>query len=216
MTRESVISRIVKMEEQINSCSRCREIRTCSLKPSVGRGDLEGKILVVFQNETDFTRDRNLVAKMRQDVSSMAGQDNGVYHTYLVRCHSKLCTRRNEKKVLFDGSLINSDSVCLLTGDFCDAKNIEPSDQHYMNCLRFLLEEIEILSPNMIITIGESTYQYVFRAFGLLDPFQRSFDENKNKLYKSNGCWFIPADPPTPGENPYLGHLKDLIKTAIN
>lgn len=211
MTRESVISRIVKMEEQVNSCNRCREIRTCSLKPSVGRGDLDGKILVIFPTENDFSRDRNLVAKMRQDISVMAGLENGVYHTYLVRCHPKMCSRRQENRVLFDGALINSDSVCLLTGQGCDAHSIEPSDQYCMNCLRFLLEEIEILAPSVIITIGEGTYQYVFRAFGLLDPFQRSFNDNKNKLYRSNGCFFIPTDQPLPGEEPYLNHLHELI-----
>jgi uracil-DNA glycosylase len=141
---------------------------------------------------------------MRREISVMAGKGSRVYHTFMVRCQPKICNRRKDQAVLFDGVLNNAEGRCLLTREPCDANTAEPDDQQSMNCLHFLLEEIEILAPDLIITVGERTYQYVFRAFGLFDPFQKSFPEVKNRLFRSSEYLFLTADMPAFGcESPF-------------
>jgi len=194
LRKEKTISRIVKMEERIHNCSRCSEVRVCCHRPSTGKGDLDPDIMIIFSNECDQSWTKSKYSGIRQQIARMAGGESGVYHTFMVRCQPKICTLRRNKEVLFDGVLINADNRCLLTRRQCDGLMGQPDDQQTMNCLHFMLEEIEIFAPKVIITVGEQTYQYVFRAFGLLDPFQREFNEVKNKLFRSSEYLFMTAD----------------------
>lgn len=193
-----VISRIVKMEERINKCNRCKDVSICRYRPSTGKGEIEADILLVFAHESEVA-DRSELTRMRQQISVMAGNGIKVYHTFMVRCQPRTCNRRKNQAVLFDGVLINSEGKCLLTREPCDAVPAEPDDQQTMNCLHFLLEEIEILAPKVIITVGERTYQYVFRAFGIFDPFQKPFAEVRNRLFRSSEHLFLTAEMPPPG-----------------
>jgi uracil-DNA glycosylase len=211
---DKAISRIVKMEERVQKCSRCKGIRICNQKPATGRGEVEPDILLVFLNENEFTQERSRIMKMREDLSKLTAKNNRIYHTFLVRCQAKICSRRKDKEVLFEGNMINTDKVCLLTNSVCDAINAEPDDQQCINCLHYLLEEVEILVPEIIITLGEKTYQYVFRAFGLFDPFSSPFRDVKDKLYRSAEYFFIPVDLPKPSDFLDFDHLKPLIQLA--
>lgn len=205
------ISRIVKMEERINKCTRCKDVRTCCHRPSTGKGDVEADILLVFASENEVT-DRSELSRMRHEISVMAGEGFRVYHTFMVRCQPRICNRRKNQAVLFDGVLINSEGRCLLTREVCDALPAEPDDQQTMNCLHFLLEEIEILSPEMIITVGERAYQYVFRAFGIFDPFQKAFNDVKNRLFSSSEYLLITAEMPSPGCTAPFAELSSLFQ----
>lgn len=206
-----IISRIVKMEERINKCSRCKDVRVCCCRPATGKGDIEANILLVFASESEVA-DRSELIRMRQEISSMSGDGFGVYHTYMVRCQPRICNRRKNQAVLFDGSLIDTENRCLLSREQCDALLAQPDDQQTMNCLHFLLEEIEILAPKLIITVGERTYQYVFRAFGIFDPFQKPFADNKNRLFRSCDYLFLTAELPPPGcEHPFA-ELSSILR----
>lgn len=211
-TKEKNISRIVKMEERIYGCSRCKEVRTCCHKPSTGKGDIESDILLVFPHESDLTRDRAEMSRVRNEIAVMAGKGRKVYHTYMVRCQPKICNRRKDQAVLFDGVLINGEGRCLLSRLPCDGQIAEPDDQQNMNCLHFLLEEIEILAPELIITVGERTYQYVFRAFGLFDPFQKSFSKVRNRLFRSSEYLFVTADLPELGSPSPFSELSRVLQ----
>lgn len=213
--RAKTITRLVKMEERIASCNRCRNIRTCCPKSALGRGDVEPGILLAFLAQNNFTRDQESVINMRKELEALNDNRFKAYHTYLVRCQHRICSRRQGKDVLLDGKLINSDMVCLLNGQTCDGVALEPTDQDIMNCLHFFLEEIEILHPRIIVTCGEMTYHYVFRAFGLLDACSRTFEEVKNQLYQTSSYFFIPIDMPLPGHSPFFDGLKEQFQTIL-
>ncbi len=210
--REKVISRIVKMEERIKNCSRCKDVRVCCHRPSTGKGDVGANILLVFPYESEVTRDRKEMIRLRQEISIMAGEGSRIYNSFMVRCQPKICNRRQDQAVLFDGVLIDKKGQCLLTRKTCDASITEPDDQQTMNCLHFLLEEIQILEPKVIITVGERTYQYVFRAFGIFDPFQKSFSEVKNRLFRTSEYLFLTADLPSKGCESPFSELSGLFK----
>lgn len=199
------------MEERINKCNRCKDVRTCCYRPSTGKGDVEADILLVFASENEVP-DRSELSRIRHEVSAMAGEGSRVYHTYMVRCQPRICNRRKNQAVLFDGVLINPEGRCMLTREQCDALPVEPDDQQTMNCLHFLLEEIEILAPELIITIGERAYQYVFRAFGIFDPFQKSFADVKNRLFRSSEYLFLTAEVPSPGCIAPFAELRHLFQ----
>ncbi|NLW45283.1 MAG: hypothetical protein GXY92_08890 [Syntrophomonadaceae bacterium] len=205
------ISRIVKMEERINKCNRCKDVRVCCFRPATGKGDIEADIMLILASESEVP-DRSELIRMRQQISAMTGNGCGVYHTYMVRCQPRICNRRKNQAVLFDGSLIDADNRCLLSRERCDAIPAEPDDQQTMNCLHFLLEEIEILDPKLVITVGERTYQYVFRAFGIFDPFQKPFADNKNRLFRSCEYLFLTAELPPPGCETPFADLSGILK----
>ncbi|MGE5416908.1 MAG: uracil-DNA glycosylase family protein [Acidobacteriota bacterium] len=213
--REKVIGRIVKMESRISSCNRCQGIRVCSPKASFGRGDVQASVMVIFPRENEFSRSREKIAQMRETLADLAGEDRKVYHTYMIRCQPRSCHRRKGTDKLFDGTLIDSSSNCILINAPCDGQVIEPDDQEAMNCLIFLLEEIEIIMPEVIITLGERVYQYLFRALNILDPYDSSFKDVKDRIYRSNTSFLIPTDLPSLEADSIFSELPDLFK-AIN
>ena len=165
------ISRIVKMEERINKCNRCKDVRVCCFRPATGKGDIEADIMLILASESEVP-DRSELIRMRQQISAMTGNGCGVYHTYMVRCQPRICNRRKNQAVLFDGSLIDADNRCLLSRERCDAIPAEPDDQQTMNCLHFLLEEIEILDPKLVITVGKEPISMYFALLGYLTLFR--------------------------------------------
>lgn len=210
-TRDKIISRIVKMESRISQCNRCKGIKTCSPGLSFGRGDVEADILVVFLRDSEFTRSRDMILNMRAAISEISG-GKSVYHTFMVRCQPRMCSRRWGKDVLFEGTLIDNNQVCLLTQDRCDGMLIEPSDHEIMNCLHYLLEEIEIIAPQVIISCGERTSQYLFKAFGMLDPINKAFIDVKNKPYRIGTFFLIPTDIPSTDESVFKGLSKPFAQ----
>ena len=67
-TREQNIKRIINMEDRIVQCKRCSSLIRCIRKPSLGKGDLEPQVLLVFECENQFTSDLDKVIQLRDIV----------------------------------------------------------------------------------------------------------------------------------------------------
>ncbi|MGE5371853.1 MAG: uracil-DNA glycosylase family protein [Solirubrobacterales bacterium] len=196
----------------MKTCSRCTEAFTCAHKPAVGRGDMEPQVIVVFHTRNQFSRDPDRILEMRRTIRELYEIERGIYHTYLVRCQAVVCSKRKSKGALLEGIVINEDNTCLFTGALCDGVELEPDDNDATNCIRFLLEEVAILQPQIIIGVGETVSRYLFQAYGLLDLLSMRFDEVKNKPYCSDRLWVVPVDAPeTEFDNPFR-QLKSCFK----
>jgi hypothetical protein len=133
-TREANIRRIIELEDRIGQCRRCQGLMTCVRKPSLGKGDLDPEMVLVFESENVFTADLNNLIELRSRIKKEFGIDK-IYHTFMVRCKPKSCSVRQSTNYYVEGKLIDIDSKCLLTGKGCDGIPIRPLTEEIISCL---------------------------------------------------------------------------------
>lgn len=182
--REVIIRRIINMEDRISRCQRCSLLNQCVIKPSLGKGELEPDIMMVFESDNSLTKDSRRLIDLRNLIKSELNVDK-IYHTFLVRCEPKVCTVRQNLNN-FTGSacsykkLLDRDNKCLLNSKICSGISVKPSDEEIIFCLPFLLEEMEILNPPNIILFGDRVIDYVAKSFGVYETNDNAHFTKKN------------------------------------
>lgn len=166
--RDQNIRRVIEMEDRISSCRRCESLLQCVRRPSMGKGELDPEILMVFECESGFTHDMTNLVDIRNLVKSEFNVDR-VYHNYMVRCQPKACAIRNNISCFGDAACMDRDNNCLLSGKPCEGIPVKPSNEEILACLPFLLEEIEIFRPRHVILFGERVAFFTLRSFGMFD-----------------------------------------------
>lgn len=183
-TREQNIKRIIAMEDRIVKCNRCPELTRCIRRPSLGKGDLEPQLMMVFEYDNNFTMNREAVLELRERLKKHLKTEK-VYYTFMDRCQPKACTVRENTNCYMSGKLIDKEHNCLLTGQECEGIAIKPSVDVLMNCLPYLMEEIEILCPDYVILFGIRVGEYVLKSCGV---FERA---EINTVFQYNGSQFM-------------------------
>lgn len=183
-TREQNIKRIIEMEDRIVKCNRCQELTQCIRRPSLGKGDLEPQLLMVFECDNNFTMNREAVLELRDMLKKHLNIEK-IYYTFVDRCQPKACTVREKTNCFMSNKLIDKEYNCLLTNQKCEGIPIKPSVDVLMNCLPYLMEEIEILSPDYVILFGTRVGEYVLKSCGVFDQAEI------NTNFHYNGSHYI-------------------------
>lgn len=200
--RDQNIRRVIDMEDRISSCKRCGSLLQCVRRPSMGKGELEPDVLLVFECESSFTRDVSRIVDLRNLIKNEFKLDN-VYHNYMVRCQPKACAMRNSVSCFGDAGCLDRDNKCLLNGKPCEGIPVKPSNEEILACLPFLLEEIEIFRPQYVILFGERVAFFTLRSYGMFD------NVNIGQKHFLSGINFLIASP----EDEFnLNQCQDLIK----
>ena len=165
--REQNIRRIIEMEDRICQCQRCPFLVRCIRKPSMGKGELDPELIMVFEHENNFTSDINNIISIRNSIKKVMKIEK-IYHTFLVRCQPKACTNHQSANCYGEGKWIDKDYTCLLSGRYCDGIPVRPGTGEIISCLPFLLEEVEILHPPYLILFGEKVAEFVLKSYGIL------------------------------------------------
>ncbi len=167
-TREDNIRCIVSLEDRICQCERCPSLTRCVRKPSLGKGDLEPEIVLIFESNRSFTQDIDYIIGLRNLIKNEFKHEK-IYHTYMVRCQPKACTVRHGVSCYTDSKLLDKENRCILSGKQCEGIPIRPANEEIISCLPFLLEEIDILDPGYFILFGERVCEFVLKSFGIFD-----------------------------------------------
>lgn len=182
--REKNIRLIIEMEDRIAQCQRCKQLLGCIRKPSLGKGDLEPDVIMVFEYDNDYTGVRENIIQLRDMIKKATGYDK-IYHTFLVRCQPKACSVRHSTACYVDKKLIDRELNCLLTGKSCEGIPIKPGDNDIISCLPFIMEELEILDPKVILLFGERTGEFVLKSYGIFggaEPGSYYYNNNRKLL----------------------------------
>lgn len=189
--REQNIRFIIQMEDRIAQCARCAPLLSCIRKPSMGKGDLEPELIMVFESDIQIMENPDRLLELREMIKADF-KVSKVYHTFLVRCQPKACVLRNSTSCyLPNNKLIDRDLRCLLSGKPCEGIPIKPSDDNIISCLPFLLEELEILNPRILLMFGERVSEFILKSYGIFEDI--SLDE---VYYDGKGRFFVPLPEP--------------------
>ncbi len=169
--RDQNIKSIIRMEDRVGQCYRCLSLTMCTSKPSLGKGDLEPQVFLIFECENSYTCDTNWLIQLRNMIKQELNVER-VYHTYMVRCHPKACTKRQSCSCFLPGQMLDRNNICKLSNDICDGIPIKPSGEAIINCMTYLLEEMDILNPTYVILFGNNVRDYVLKTCGVFEDLQ--------------------------------------------
>lgn len=181
--REDNIRRIIDLEDRISACRRCPEPLPCVRSPIMGKGELEPDIMIVFECENQYARDLERVIELRRLVKAQFKLER-IYHTFMIRCTPKACSSRHSAFCYTDSKLLDRDHYCILTEQPCMGLPVPPDTNQIINCLSYLIEEIDILRPRYVLLLGERVCEYVLKCYGIFtspSPGQ-SFSVNHMQL----------------------------------
>ncbi|MCX5780108.1 MAG: hypothetical protein NTV45_04685 [Firmicutes bacterium] len=203
--REHSIKSIIKLEERIGQCGRCATLVNCTHKPSLGRGDLVPQVLLVFESESACTRNIDWIIELRKLIKLHFNVDR-VYHTYLVRCQPKACPSTQGIDCSPTNRLLDRNNICLLTDQLCAGIPIKPTDEEILNCLTYLLEEINALQPGCVMLLGSRVSDFVGKSLG---RFEKNMDM---PAYSYEDITFLPTVAAEVLQDEEIRRLAELIK----
>ncbi|MGI6421732.1 MAG: uracil-DNA glycosylase family protein [Syntrophomonadaceae bacterium] len=183
--REKNIRLIIEMEDRAAQCTRCAPLLSCIRKPSMGKGDLEPDLIMVFESDIQIMEKAERLLELREMIKDELNVGK-IYHTFMVRCQPKACVIRNSTSCyLHNNKLIDRHLMCLLSGKPCEGIPIKPADNNIISCLPFLLEELEILDPKILLLFGERVSEFVLKSYGIFEEFSPGavFYDANNRIY---------------------------------
>ncbi len=181
--RNQYIKSIIRLEEKISQCRRCKPLVNCTTKPSLGKGDLQAEVLLIFESKSALTDNTKWLIDLRNSIKEQL-QIERIYHTFMVRCQPKACTICHVNNYSPNKKILNHDNICLLSRKLCDGIPIKPGNEEILNCLSFLLEEIAVFQPRHVILFGTRVSEFVLKTFG-------KFESSEIELpYKHGGTTF--------------------------
>lgn len=167
-SREENIRQIIDMENRISKCRRCKSLIKCVGKPSLGKGELDPELMMIFEYDNHFTRDVNNLIDLRNMVKKELNLDK-IYHTFITRCQPKACVTRDSLSCYTETRLLDKENRCLLNGRYCEGIPVRPADEELIACLPFILEEIAILNPAYVLVFGNRAAEYMLKSWGIFD-----------------------------------------------
>lgn len=170
-SREKNIRKIIEMEDRICLCQRCLGLSQCVRKPSLGKGDLDPAIMLIFESENSYTSDINKIIDLRNMLKNNI-EIQKIYHTFMVRCSPKSCSTLQNTTCYLNTKLLDKDYNCALSRSRCNGIPIKPHNEEIIACLPFLLEEIEILRPRYIFMFGKRVSEFLLRSYGIFDEIE--------------------------------------------
>ncbi len=194
--RELNIKSIIRLENRIIKCQRCPGMLKCTSKPAMGKGDLVPEAIVVFECENRNNQNVDWIVEMRNAIQKYFNIDTA-YHTFMVRCQPKSCPLGDAIPCRITNPLQDSNGICRLTNQVCSGIPIRPTDESVVNCLNFVIEELDIFQPQYVFLFGKRVTEFILRVYGTLDLIQdRLIFQNDGTTYLSitNDQSFRPED----------------------
>jgi uracil-DNA glycosylase family 4 len=186
---------------EVKTCKKCLDLVKTRKQPIPGSGAAKAKLIIAGYYPTpegseiagipfSGDEDGNIIRKAIE-VSGLSAE-NDVFLTYMVKC-----TPRKVSK------LINV---------------MKPLDHHINNCFNYFTEEISIITPHLIISLGISTTKVILDKFFSIDKKVDNMALLHMRLFENPSFKLVPFFSPKAvfagniSEEKYLEDFKKLSK----
>ncbi|MBM3708934.1 MAG: hypothetical protein FJW61_00730 [Actinobacteria bacterium] len=143
-----------KLNEEITSCKQCLDLVKTRIQPVHGTGASSAKLIIVGYYPFDdivekkgipFTDSKEGKLISRVLAGTCLSLEADTYLTYLVKCNATKSVKNKGKKE--------------------EAAATGPSSRHIQNCMNYLTEEISIITPHIIISLGLDVSNIILKNF---------------------------------------------------
>ncbi len=173
-----------KLKEEIINCKKCLDLVKTRKQPVPGIGGPSSKIMVVgsFPNEkgseqTGIPYESNDSGKLIRKILKEAklSLDIDTYITYMVKCTPR-------KTVKTEGQL--------------QVKLSKPTTKHINNCINFLIEEISIITPHIIISLGLDISNTILKNFFSVEKDYKDISKLHMRIFENPSFKLVPFFSP--------------------
>ena len=169
-----------KLHEEISICKQCLDLVKTRKNTVPGRGAPNSKLIIVgfYPEEVAGSKEGLPDTESRQDIlmkKMLAGAglslDTDTYITYLVKC-----TPQNAN----------------IAEEGAGQKKYVPSEKHISNCINYFTEEISIITPHIIVSLGIDASNIILRDFFSSARKHTDMSKLHMKLFENPSFKLIP------------------------
>ena len=175
---------INKLSKEVSSCKKCLDLVKTRKKPVPGTGAPKANIMVVGnypqpngaeETGVPFSSDDQgkFIRKIFDETGLSLSKDT--YITYLIKC-----TPRRPKK----------------RGSNTSVEIIRPLKKHTNNCISFLIKEISIITPHIIISLGLDVSNIILEKFFSIDKKYRNIEKIHMRIFENPSFKLVPFFDP--------------------
>jgi DNA polymerase len=169
-----------KLNEEVISCKQCLDLVKTRIQPVCGTGAPNSKLIIVGYYPSDhgaeksgipFTNDEEgkLIRKLIAETGLSLEEDT--YLTYLVKCNPRKVVRNDTKM---------------------EVKTFNPSAKHIQNCINYLTEEISIITPHIIISLGLYVTNILLKNFFSVEKKHNNMSKLHMRLFENPSFKLLP------------------------
>jgi uracil-DNA glycosylase family 4 len=173
---------LTKLNKELAGCNKCPDMIKIKNKPIPGSGTPRANIMIVrnyprgnicgVSSRESQEEDRFLRKILNKTGLSLT---KNTYMTYLVKCTP--------------GKLIKGDGGSSI-------KPSRPLKKHIKNCLHFLTEEISIITPHIIVSLGLDVSNTILNKFFSKDKEYRDIKKIHMKIFENPSFKLVPFFDP--------------------
>ena len=164
-----IISQIEKLKEEIRRCNKCNLAET-RVNALCGEGNLNAELMLIAQAPGE---------KEDKEGKMFIGPSGKVLDELLRTVHIN-------RKEIYMTNLIK----CMLP------KYRKPKREEIEICSQYLDREIELISPDILASLGYYATRYIFEKYYFPLPTRQEFKEVCGKAFETEGKKIIPVQHP--------------------
>ncbi len=179
-----------KLSEEVSICKQCLDLVKTRKRPVPGTGAPNSRLIIVGYFPGDgpisLTRDRESILMRSMIKDAGLSLESDTYLTYLVKCIPR---------EIRGGDKNNS------TKD----QQYEPTQKHISNCINYLTEEISVITPHIIVSLGLDVSNVILKNFFSANKQHNDISKIHMRLFENPSFKLVP-----------LFSLKDVINGKIS
>jgi Uracil-DNA glycosylase len=195
-----------KLNEEISICKKCLDLAKTRVQPVPGFGAPNSRLIIAGYYPDAAGAETNGVPFLGSDEGDMLRAiiaDTGLsleedtYLTYIVKCTARKVIETNG------------------TGE---VRLSSPDAKHAANCINYLTEEISIITPHIIISLGLDASNLILENFFSVTKKHTDISRIHMKLFENPSFKLVPVYSPSDvlkgliSESEYFGDFRKLSK----
>ncbi|MBM3706961.1 MAG: hypothetical protein FJW69_01260 [Actinobacteria bacterium] len=170
-----------KLNEEIFSCKQCLDLVKTRIQPVHGIGAPSARLIIVGYYPFDDGVEKrgvpftdNEEGKLINRVLAGTGLslETDTYLTYLVKCNTRKTVKNKDNKE--------------------EIKASSPSAKHIQNCINYLTEEISVITPHIIISLGLDVSNVILGNFFSIEKKHNDIKKLHMRLFENPSFKLLP------------------------
>ena len=175
---------INKLSNEVTSCKKCLDLVKTRKQPVPGTGSPKANIIVIGDYPCADGAEKRGIPFTGNDLGKFMRKifnqtklslTGDLYITYMVKC----TPRKASKK-----------------GNISSAEISQPLKKHINNCTGFLTEEISIITPHIIVSLGLNVSNTILQKFFSVEKKHRDMEKIHMRIFENPSFKLVPFFDP--------------------
>jgi len=185
-----------KLKEEIVNCKKCLDLVKTRKQPVPGIGGPNSKIMIVGSSPSEKGSEQSGIPYMDNDSGKLIRKilteaklslDVDTYITYAVKCTPRKTVKKEGQP---------------------QVKVSKPTAKHISNCINFLIEEISVITPHIIISLGLDISNIILRNFFSIEKDYKDISKLHMRIFENPSFKLVPFFNPEDVKNGLISEEK--------